>query len=59
MDEEINRKLNLILSYFQDEPITPGIFSRIRKNEEFRKLGSKVNWLLVVCMIGIIIKTFS
>ena len=54
----IEIKLDTIISYFQDEPTTPGIFSRIRKNEEFRGLSSKINWVLLVSMMGIIIKSF-
>ena len=54
----IETKLDIILAYFQDEPKSPGIFSRIRKNEDFRGLNSKVNWVLVAAMIGVMIKTF-
>jgi len=54
----IEAKLEKLLTYFQDEPSTPGIFSRIRKNEEFRGLSAKINWVLLVSMMGIIVKSF-
>lgn len=62
MDEdirEIKENMATLMSYFKDEPTVPGIFSRIRKNEEFRKLGGKVNWMLIIVMVGIIVKVIG
>ena len=57
--KSINEKLDKLISYFNDEPTHPGVFSRIRKNEDHRKLATKINWMLVTAMFGLLVKSFS